>query len=194
MHNPLSFYPEQTSDLDGNVIVAAGRYAPEKGYDRLIDAFAAVAPEHPDWSLRIFGHGPLHAELQDQVRRLGLEAQVQLPGLAEDIEAELRAGSIFALSSIHEGLPMALAEAMACGVPCVAFDCAAGVREIITDGQDGIVVQPRNVPALADALRTLMDDDDLRHRLGAAARRSVRRFTPDAIAAEWEDVFALVER
>ncbi len=89
---------------------------------------------------------------------------------------------------------MALAEAMACGVPCVAFDCAAGVREIVTDGQDGIVVQPRNVPAFAAALRTLMDDDDLRHRLGAAARHSVRRFTPDAIAAEWEDVFALVER
>lgn len=194
MHNPLSFFPERTSDLDAKVIVAAGRYAPEKGYDRLIDAFAAVAPEHPDWSLRIFGHGPLQDELQDQVRRLGLEAQVELPGLAEDIEAELRAGSIFALSSIHEGLPMALAEAMACGVPCVAFDCAAGVREIITDGQDGIVVQPRNVPAFSAALRTLMDDRDLRHRLGAAARHSVRRFTPDAIAAEWEDVFALVER
>src|SRR5215210_2950646 len=60
MHNPLSFCPEKTSDLDSRVIVAAGRYAPEKGYDRLIDAFAAVAPDHPDWSLRIFGHGPLH--------------------------------------------------------------------------------------------------------------------------------------
>jgi glycosyltransferase involved in cell wall biosynthesis len=90
----------------------------------------------------------LHGRLQQQVEGAGLQGRVTLPGLAGDIEAELRASSVFALSSVHEGLPMALAEAMACGVPCVAFDCAPGVREIVTDGVDGIVVPPRNVAAL----------------------------------------------
>lgn len=194
MHNSLSFYPAEVSTLDEPVVVAAGRYAPEKGYDRLIDAFALVAGEHPDWVLKIFGHGPLQARLEAQVEALGLTGRVLLPGLADDIEAELRAASVFALSSIHEGLPMALAEAMACGVPCVAFDCAPGVREIVTDGVDGIVVPPRNVEALARGLSRLMGDQALRRRYGAAARVDVAKFSPEAVLAQWEDVFTLVER
>jgi glycosyltransferase involved in cell wall biosynthesis len=194
MHNSLSFYPHEASDVTAPVVVAAGRYAPEKGYDRLIDAFAAVAPEHPEWTLKIFGHGPLQAQLEKQVQRLGLTGRVFLPGLADDIESELRAASVFALSSIHEGLPVALAEAMACGLPSVAFDCAPGVREIVTDGVDGIVVPPRNVAALAEGLGRLMGDEDLRRRYGSAARENVRRFAPDAVLSQWEDVFALVER
>jgi glycosyltransferase involved in cell wall biosynthesis len=194
MHNALSFYPDTTSDLTSKVVVAAGRYAPEKGYDRLIAAFATVAPEHSGWQLRIFGHGPLHGRLQQQVEDAGLQGRVTVPGLAGDIEAELRASSVFALSSVHEGLPMALAEAMACGVPCVAFDCAPGVREIVTDGVDGIVVPPRNVAALAAGLRRLMADEGLRRRYGEAARRNVRKFAPDAVLEQWEGIFALLDR
>lgn len=194
MHNSLSFRPRTSSDLSSPVVVAAGRYAPEKGYDRLIDAFASVAPEHPDWVLKIFGHGPLRRSLEKQVAGLGMEGRVLLPGLAADIEAELRAASVFALSSIHEGLPMALAEAMACGVPGVAFDCAPGVREIVTDGVDGIVVPPRNVGALAQGLARLMADNELRRRLGAAARVNVAKFAPEAVLSQWEDVFDLVDR
>jgi glycosyltransferase involved in cell wall biosynthesis len=194
MHNSLSFYPELTSDLSAPVVVAAGRYAGEKGYDRLIDAFASVADRHPAWTLKIFGHGPLQGQLLKQAERLGLADRVLLPGLAADIEAELRAASVFALSSIHEGLPMALAEAMACGVPCVAFDCAPGVREIVTDGVDGLVVPPRDVEALAEGLDRLMGDQVLRRRLGEAARAGVRRFAPDQVLAQWEDLFALADR
>ena len=194
MHNALSFYPERTSDLTAPVVVAAGRYTPEKGYDRLVEAFARVAGRHPGWSLRIFGHGPLRGALEKQAARLGLEDRVTLPGLAGNIEHELLAASVFALSSIHEGLPMALAEAMACGLPCVAFDCAPGVREIVTDGVDGVVVPPRDVAGLAEGLDRVMGDEDLRRRLGTAARASVRRFAPDEVLAQWEDVFALVDR
>lgn len=194
MHNSLSFYPDRTSDLTQPVVVAAGRYAGEKGYDRLIDAFAAVADRHPEWTLKIFGHGPLHAALRRQAERRGLAERVLLPGLAADIQQELLAASVFALSSIHEGLPMALAEAMACGVPCVAFDCAPGVREIVADGVDGLVVPPRDVDALAEGLDRLMADEGLRQKLGTAARTSVRRFAPDEVLAQWEDLFALVDR
>lgn len=194
MHNSLSFYPQKVSDLTEPVIVAAGRYAPEKGYDRLIEAFARIAPDHPAWVLKIFGHGPQHQRLRKLAESKGLAERVVLPGLADDIEAELRAASVFALSSIHEGLPMALAEAMACGVPCVAFDCAPGVREIVKDGIDGIVVPPRDVSALAAGLAKLVGDPQLRRRFGSAARENVRRFAPDAVLSQWEDVFALVER
>ncbi len=194
MHNSLSFYPKVASDVTAHVVVAAGRLAPEKGYDRLISAFAVVAGEHPDWVLKIFGRGPLLPRLRKQVDALGLTDRVLLPGLADDIEAELVQASVFALSSIHEGLPMALAEGMACGLACVAFDCAPGVREIVTDGVDGLVVPPRNVEALAAGLSRLMGDDKLRRAYGQAARESVRRFAPDAVVAQWEAVFALVDR
>jgi glycosyltransferase involved in cell wall biosynthesis len=194
MHNSLSFYPEVASSLSAPVVVAAGRLAPEKGYDRLVSAFAQVAADHPGWELRVFGTGPMRGRLEKQVAALGLTGRVLLPGLAGDMEAELLASSVFALSSIHEGLPMALAEGMAAGLACVAFDCAPGVREIVTDGVDGIVVPPRNVDALAAGLSRLMGDEDLRRAYGQAARESVQRFAPDAILARWEDVFALVDR
>jgi glycosyltransferase involved in cell wall biosynthesis len=83
---------------------------------------------------------------------------------------------------------------MACGLPCVAFDCAPGVREIVSDGVDGLVVPPRDVEALAEGLDRLMGDEALRRRLGEAARASVRRFAPDQVLAQWEDVFALADR
>ncbi len=194
MPNSLSYYPEAASDQTTKVVVAAGRLAPEKGYDRLITAFGLVAGQHPDWTLTIWGSGPLKADLGKQVTAAGLEARVLLPGLAGDIETELLASSVFALSSIHEGLPMALAEGMACGLACVAFDCAPGVREIVTDGVDGLVVPPRNVEALAAGLSRLMGDADLRRRFGAAARQSVRRFAADEILARWEATFDLVDR
>ena len=194
MHNSLSFYPDVASDVSAKVVVAAGRLAPEKGYDRLIDAFAQVAGDHPGWVLKIFGTGPQRDRLEKQAAALGLADRVLLPGLADDIETELVNASVFALSSIHEGLPMALAEGMACGLACVAFDCAPGVREIVTDGVDGIVVPPRNVEALADGLSRLMGDEGLRRAYGRAARESVRRFAPDAVVAQWEGVFATVDR
>jgi glycosyltransferase involved in cell wall biosynthesis len=194
LHNSLSFYPEKVSDQTAKVVVAAGRLAPEKGYDRLINAFAKAGAEHPDWVLKIFGTGPLHSRLVKQVDALGLGERVQLPGLADDMATELTSASVFALSSIHEGLPMALAEGMAGGLACVAFDCAPGVREMVTDGVDGIVVPPRNVEALAAGLSRLMADRDLRLRYGAAARDSVRRFAPDEVLVAWEGVFDLVER
>lgn len=194
MHNSLSFYPDRSSDLSAKVVVAAGRLAPEKGYDRLVEAFSRVAADHPDWVLKVFGTGPLQGRLEKQVASLGLTDRVLLPGLAGSIEAELLSSSVFALSSIHEGLPMALAEGMACGLACVAFDCAPGVREMVTDGVDGIVVPPRNVPALADGLARLMGDEALRRSYGAAARESIKRFAPDQVLGQWEAVFDLVDR
>src|SRR5919108_343463 len=91
------------------------------------------------------------------------------------------------LSSINEGLPISLGEAMACGVPSVAFDCAPGVREMVTDGEDGIVVPPLDVPALARGIERLIEDEPLRRRMGARARESARRFTKETILDRWEE-------
>lgn len=194
MPNPLTFYPDRPAELTAKTVINVGRYHEQKNQRMLIDAFAEVSRGHPDWRLKLVGEGPLQGQLRSQIDRLGLAGRVALAGPSSRVEAELLDSSIFALSSDFEGLPLVLAEAMACGVPCVSFDCAPGVREIIADGQDGLVVPPRDTGALAAGLCRLIEDEPLRHRLGTAARHSIRRFSRPEIIRRWHEVFAVVER
>ena len=111
-----------------------------------------------------------------------------------DVEGALNEASIFALPSRVEGFPMSVMEAMAYGLPTVAFDCAPGVRELITDESDGLLVQPGNTTEFAEALARLMSDEGLRAKLGRQARTSVRRFSADVVMDRWERMFDLVDR
>ena len=194
LHNPLTLRPDASADLAAPVIVSVGRYAEQKNHRALIDAFALIAGDFPEWQLRIFGDGPLREELQKQIDRLGLTDRAHLMGPTSQVADELLASSVFALSSDFEGLPLVLAEALTCGVPCVAFDCSPGIREIVTDGVDGIVVPHRDVPRLAEGMAKLMRDRRLRRRYGAAGRRNMARFDVDAIMATWEQTLATVLR
>jgi glycosyltransferase involved in cell wall biosynthesis len=115
-------------------------------------------------------------------------------GATHDVAGVLREASVFAMSSEQEGLPLALAEAMSCGVPCVAFDCVPGIREIIRDDEDGLVVPNRDVEALAAGICRLIEDEALRRELGAAARHNIERFRLDRILDQWEELFVQVER
>ena len=139
------------------------------------------------------GHAPHEAEpVAAWLEGLGVAASVEFPGPTSDLETALTGASIFALSSREEGFPMSIIEAMAYGLPTVAFDCAPGVRELLTDGHDGLVVTPGNVTAFAAALERLMDDEHLRDSLGDAAGISVRRYAPDIVIDRWERTFTLV--
>lgn len=194
MHNPLTFRPHGRADLSAPAVVSLGRYHQQKALDRMIDAWALIAPSLPGWTLRLFGSGPLEAELAAQIARLELSSSVRLEGPTADVEGALMASSVYALSSRHEGLPMVLTEAMSCGVPCVAMDCAPGIREIITDGVDGLVTPNNDVAALADGILRLASDPALRRTLADAAVSSVERFSTDRVLDEWERLFAQVAR
>jgi glycosyltransferase involved in cell wall biosynthesis len=194
MPNPLPMMPEVPSPRTEKVVASVGRLSHQKGIDMLLDAWAEAAPRQPGWRLKIYGAGELEAPLKAQCTELGLDDSVEWAGQTSDVPAALRGASVFVQSSRGEGFSLALMEAMACGLPCAAFDCAPGVREIIEDGVDGLLARPGNTSELARQLVRLMNDGDERDRMGELARRSVQRYTPESITRRWEELFAFLER
>jgi hypothetical protein len=193
MPNPLHVTPTATSPRTEPVVVRLGRLAFEKGQDMLLEAWSEVAPHHPSWRLRLYGSGPDETALRRQATELGIADSVQFAGATTDIETALTSASIFALSSREEGFPMSIMEAMAYGLPTVAFDCAPGVRELLTEGRDGIIIAPGNTTEFGIALGRLINDTDLRNALGETARKSVRRHDPATILDRWEKQFTFLE-
>ncbi|WP_059008241.1 glycosyltransferase family 4 protein [Streptomyces specialis] len=176
---------------DSRTIVAAGRLVDPKRYDRLIDAFAKLTCDFPDWRLRVYGRGPSRGALREQIDRLGLADRVRLMGAVSPIETEWAKGAIAAVTSLYESFGLTIVEAMACGVPVVATDCPHGPAEIISHGEDGLLVPlDGGVDAIADGLRTLMSDDELRRRMATRALVTAARYEPDAVARRYEDLFA----
>lgn len=177
--------------LSGRRTVAAlGRLHPVKGFDILVRAFAAAG--RPGWCLVVWGEGPERARLEALAGHLGVSATVRFPGRTTQPAVVLREADLFVLPSRREAFPNALVEAMACGLPVVAADCPSGPREVVADGVDGVLVPPEDVDALAAAMGRLMDDEEERERLGAAAVRSVERFSPHRVLDRWDEVLARV--
>jgi glycosyltransferase involved in cell wall biosynthesis len=194
MPNPLMTTPVTPPDLDRPAVVTLRRLSHDKGIDMLVEAWASIAPQYPDWRLSIYGSGPDEETFRRQARELGLDDQQIFRGLTTDLDGALSSASVYALPSREEGFPIALMEAMAYGLPSVAFDCAPGIRELLEDEVSGLLVNPGNVPGFAAALERLMKDADLRRRLGAQARESVSQFSPDAVVDRWEHLFELLQR
>ncbi|MEU3754539.1 glycosyltransferase family 4 protein [Streptomyces olivoreticuli] len=182
----------EPSDGTSRTIVSAGRLVAVKRYDRLVEAFAKVATERPDWNLRIYGRGPAKAKLRKQIEELGLYERVTLMGARSPIETEWSKGAVAAVASDAESFGMTIVEAMHAGLPVVATDCPYGPREILTDGTDGVLVPLDDsdaVDAYAEALLKLTGDAELRRRLGAAARETAHRYEPSRIAQRYEELF-----
>ncbi|MEU6714675.1 glycosyltransferase family 4 protein [Nonomuraea sp. NPDC046802] len=188
--NAVDQVEQERSQQVNPVVVAAGRLVPQKGFDLLIQAFAQVVAEHPKWRLRIFGTGPRGTQLSGLVDRYGLGGHVSLAGRTDRLDKELTDASVYALSSRFEGLPMVMIEAMTHALPVVAFDCPTGPSDVLTDGVDGVLVPPRDVDALALALKRVMADREMRLRMGRAAWKTSRAYAPELIMPLWEDLFS----
>ena len=179
------------ADLSATTILAAGRVTPQKGFDLLLKAFAQVAPDHPDWRLRILGRGDWRVELERIVAERGIGDSVIFDGPSEDLGGEMSRASIYALSSRFEGFPLVLIEAMSKGMAVVAFDCPTGPADVIEDHRNGILVPPKDVDAYAAGLREMMEDEDLRRRCGEAAIETAKEYEMARIGPSWD---ALLER
>ena len=188
---PVAITP---APLCSTVVVTAGRLAREKGFDRMIDAFARVAPDHPEWELHIHGEGPERPALTKQIRSLGLDGRIRLCGYTADLRGVLSEASVFAMASRAEGFPMVLIEAMSVGLPVVAFDCPRGPAEIVEDGTTGVLVADGDITGFADGLRRLIGDAELRRRCGRNALGEAHRYTADTVLHEWLSLFADLDR
>ena len=164
------YEPRRLAERRRPLLVSVGRLKAPKDFHTLLTALGRL--HGAEYDALIVGDGPERLELADLIDRLGLQQRVQLCGERDDIPSLLASADCFVLASRSEGLPMSILEAMAAGLPVVASD-VGGVAELVDDGTTGLLVPPQDAAQLADALRRVLSDADLRARLGAAGRRRV---------------------
>ncbi|MEO5743037.1 MAG: glycosyltransferase [Terracoccus sp.] len=192
--NPLSMEPEHVEGPRENLVVVVARYDQNKQLDHALRAWSAVAARFPDWRLELYGDGSERGFLARTIDELGIADSATLMGITDDVEALLLRSKLSVLCSKMEGLPMVLAESMSCGVPAVTYDSSPGVREIVTDGVNGLVVPVGRVAGLANAMARLMSDDDERQQYAVMARRAASRFSTAHVMDQWEDLIARTVR
>lgn len=175
--NPRTFTLPEPAPLQNHAILAVGRYCHQKGFDLLLKAWKMIDTQ--GWTLRIAGSGD---PLED------VPANV-ITGPSLEMVEEYRNAAFLVMSSRYEGLPMALLEAQAAGLPVVSFACKCGPRDVLTDGVDGLLIPEGDVAALAAGMKRLMDDEDLRRKMGAAAFRNSEKYDKERIMALWERLF-----
>lgn len=170
-------------------VVAVGRLAPVKNYMALVEAWGTLAKKHPDWSVRIFGEGPQRAALAARIRELGIGGSVHLMGHTREIKDAYLSAEILCHPAIHEGFGLTVAEALASGLPVVAFSDCAGVNEFVHDGVNGLMVnRAEGTKGLADALDRLITDTSLRTKIRGASRESVAAFSQRAFRDRWTTI------
>jgi GalNAc-alpha-(1->4)-GalNAc-alpha-(1->3)-diNAcBac-PP-undecaprenol alpha-1,4-N-acetyl-D-galactosaminyltransferase len=186
--NPVAAPATPDAQAQGRepVILAVGRLHRQKGYDILLQAFANFRRDHPGWTLRILGTGPLEATLRSQAERLGLTSYIDWRGAVSNPFPHYRAAEIFVLASRHEGMPNALLEAMSCGLASVVTTASPGPLELIEDGVSGLTVPAEDPERLTVALDKLATSPDLRQRLGVAARLRVQANSMENVLKDWE--------
>lgn len=180
-------YLKFRADLKNHIIVAAGRYAEQKGYDMLIKAFGIIKDRFPDWIVKIYGEGQLTEEYVELIQKYHVENQIILEPGSDKMDEKLSETAIHVCSSYYEPFGMVIIEGFAMGIPCVSFACD-GPSEIITDGYDGVLVPREDTDALAAAMARLMSDENLRFEMGKNARETAKKYDIREIGKKLEQI------
>ena len=192
--NAANFIAEKYSDCSAKRVIAVGRLDYQKSFDRLIQVWEKVHQQMPDWRLDIFGQGEWQEMLQGMIDERGLQETVKLNRPTKNIGQEYSESSMIVMSSHYEGFPMVMIEAMACGLPAVSFDFKCGPRDIIKEGENGLVVKDGDIDGLAEAMVRLMKDDELRKRMGENARKVVEKYSEDRVMGLWVNLYEEISR
>ncbi|HIF9371804.1 TPA: glycosyltransferase family 4 protein [Photobacterium damselae] len=169
------------------VIVAAGRYCYQKGFDLLIESWAKICNKYPDWTLEIYGEGPEKKKLENLIENYNIQ-NIKLIPFAINIDKVYSSSEIFVLSSRFEGLGMVLIEALAHEMCCISFDCPAGPKTIINNKTNGLLVKTGSIEELSDALAEVINNSDLRYYLKSNALKSVEQFEAETVIKKWEEI------
>lgn len=185
--NPLSFIPKEKSKLDQKKIICVGSLSHNKGYDLLIEAWNKIAMEFPDWEINVYGKGDIRL-FEEMARKKGIN-NIRFCGPTNNVMEKMLNASLLVLPSRSEGFGMVLIEAMACGLPCVAFDCPCGPRDIIQNGENGLLVPAENVELLAESIKQLITDKEMLYTMGANACKSIGQFSVENVCQVWNKLF-----
>lgn len=187
MENPLSMSPLKSEITDrGKTLLAIGDLERwhHKGFDNLLKIFLSVHQKYPEWKLHIAGGGD-PSFLKEHIVNHNLSDSIELLGPIKDVKSLLQKHSIFLLTSRYEGLPMVIMEAMSQGLPCIAYDCFTGPGELISNNKDSILIDDQNIEMFRNKLFELIDDEDLRKRLGKNAIETSKKYQSSIIAHKW---------
>ena len=194
--NEPKIMPQDIVPAGKKLLLAVGRLCQQKRFDRLLDAFARIKEQHGDWHLVILGEdapeekkGEFRARMEAQVAQLGLTQQVSLPGFAGNVVDWYRVADALAMTSEYEGFPMVLLEAMAHGCPPISVDCDTGPRDIICNGENGLLVPQDDPDALVDGLNRMLSDEALRKRLASKAVEVQNIYSRTRVNAKWQNLF-----
>ena len=187
--NPTPTKSISPSSLKNKMAIAVGRLVNQKNYESLIRAWAIVYQHHRDWRLEIWGDGALRKCLEELIYRLNLEAAVSLKGYTDDIQSKYTSASFLVCSSLFEGLPLMMIEAMSAGLPIVSYDCPCGPKDLIQDGKNGFLVPIGDEALLAERICLLIEDEYLRQNMGAAALERAKDFSLEKVLPMWTSLF-----
>ena len=186
--NFVTGIPEVVPDYSRKRIVAFGRLSHEKGYDRLIKVWSMIYSDYPEWSLDIFGNGEAKDSLISTADSLVGNDSIVFHDPVENVYKEMLGSSIYVMPSRYEGFSLVLLEAMSVGLPCVSFDIDCGPSEMIENNKNGFLVPDGDMEKFAGCLRMLMNNEELRERMGREARGISDRFSEAAVMNQWEEL------
>lgn len=183
----LEYIPEQVSALTEPMLISVGRLSQEKGYLELIQVFSEISKQYTQWKLHIVGDGDDRSKIEESIRKHKLESQVVLHGYQSKayINQLLAKSSIYVMTSFSESFGIVLIEAQSFGIPCIAYDSARGALEIIKNEENGYLIPDRNREEMCNKIKSLMDDFDLRKRLGQNGRENSLQYAAENIKKQW---------
>lgn len=182
--NPSWIQTKVTSGLQHKKVIAIARNSYEKGLDRLLLIWKEIINEHPDWTLDIYTDDV--NSLKRAAMNLKIYSRINYLKFVRNIEEKYLDASIYAMTSRFEGFPMVLLEAMASGLPCIAYDCPSGPRAIISNGENGFLIPDKNIEMYVKKLSFLMENEEVRYKLGHDAKETSEHFNIDKVMQEWK--------
>lgn len=183
--NPLPFSSKPPSSRQSKTVICVGKISYQKGQDLLLEIWNKIWKKYPDWKLELYGKSD--GSFLDTVKLK--EKNIYHYPPVKNIQEKYLESSVYVLPSRFEGFGMVIIEAMSCGLPVVSFDCPHGPGDIITDGQDGFLIENGHIESFAEKLSQLMQNADLRQEMGSAARESSKKYLPEQIASQWDRLF-----